>query len=66
MITDSASPKPDRATNASAKGGQAENPSPLDSLKSDEWWQKFQAGEPLDSEPGDGEEHPPKGGKAKN
>jgi cytoskeletal protein CcmA (bactofilin family) len=67
MITDPVtSLKPDRTPNTSAKSGK-DDPSPaLDTLKSDEWWRKFQAGEPLEAESGENEEHPPKGGKTKN
>jgi hypothetical protein len=66
MITDSTGFKSDREPAVSAKGSEDETSSSLDTLKSDEWWRKFQAGEPVEPEPGDNEGPAPKGGKAKH
>ena len=66
MITDSTSVKSKSEAQPGATGGEEAVSSPLDALKSDEWWRKFQAGEPLEPESGEDENPAPKGGKAKS
>ena len=66
MITDPASHLSDRSPRAGAKGDDDTTSDALDALKSDEWWRKFQAGEPLEPEPGENQDPAHKSGKAKS
>jgi cytoskeletal protein CcmA (bactofilin family) len=71
MITDTTTPeaKWSRGSSSASATELADLPAPhadaLDELKSDEWWRKFQAGEPLEPEPPDNGAATSDGGKAK-